>query len=586
MLCFFLMDGVLDDSSAEHVSVLFSCETEDSVCLHFKTCDANVEDALPVEMAMAIAQKTTPAQAQAHVETQTDMVIEERQSGDDNDKNEHKAEYAIGQDKGEGEGEEDVEKLTRLLLNAYSGSGSGSASVATSTFSGSGSGSGSGSEEFSKDDEVISEVNPNLADSSRSVPVNVPEPVVYPLLSSCGNAAAQEVLSLEAFPNEKIEAEEKMASGDSEHGDLSSRGKEWPSDVGRDLVVIPFEAEWAGSEDVRLDNRSSKSKSKVGEHKYENKSVDEDDLNSNSNLDSGSGSVVRSGTGVDTGTGTGTRTRTDFSICGDLTHRSGDSKNSTVGGSSIGEIPPRGLAPVQMQMQTPSRNERDRDRETETPSPEPELKTPGLEMAHPAFPLMRVDPVVKSVLKEEVNDVEWTLVNLKLNEEGKFVSGPKGGVVVESPLGSQDAKPAVLASQDKVDPLQLQPQQQVDRSTQSMKNSRSDTVLLDNRLPSHLFGHRPRFSEGKHLSPDIRNLVSRFGLILPERNFRIYEPLGELKYAIQRERAALALASVPKMGMGVGMGMGERRRVVRTMSCSFGLSREEFLGLGEGPLPA
>ncbi len=192
------------------------------------------------------------------------------------------------------------------------------------------------------------------------------------------------------------------------------------------------------------------------------------------------------------------------------------------------------------------------------------------------FPLMQVDPTVATILGEYINNVDWTLINIQLNEEGKFAFEKAS---LDRPLPSQSSTPSLSQLHSTSNPENngfAPPQATSEESSWLVfaSHSRSDSDLLKHCRVSRVFGPRPRFSEG-HLPDNLQSLTMRMGLILHEANFRMYEPLTELRLAVQGERAALALATIPRMG----------KRYVALPRYCFGLTREEFLGVIGTPAP-
>lgn len=199
------------------------------------------------------------------------------------------------------------------------------------------------------------------------------------------------------------------------------------------------------------------------------------------------------------------------------------------------------------------------------------------------FPLMNVSAAIsKFLVGEVVSNLDWTLINIQLNEEGKFAFEKSG---LDRPEPAPDSVPSFVETSssgsqasERVDLASEQQQaRSISRSSVVLfaSHSRSDSDLLNHRGISRDFGPRPRFSES-HLPVHLKALTMRLGLILHETNFRMYEPLAELRYAIQGERTALALATIPR----------QNRKYVALPRYCFGLTREEFLGMFDTPVPS
>ncbi|THH29543.1 hypothetical protein EUX98_g4651 [Antrodiella citrinella] len=174
----------------------------------------------------------------------------------------------------------------------------------------------------------------------------------------------------------------------------------------------------------------------------------------------------------------------------------------------------------------------------------------------PPFPLMEPDEPVQHALGENIDARDWTIVNVRLNEDGKYIFVPTsyGPTAVQESPDADTVIPSTISADD----------QQADRR-HAPRHARSGSEDLRRQPGTALIPIRPRSASGQ--SSDLQLLSMRLGLINHQRDYHMFEPIAELRFAIQGERAALAGANIPRMRR-----LGQRR-------LNYGLTQAEFLGL-------
>ncbi|KAH8096787.1 hypothetical protein BXZ70DRAFT_944476 [Cristinia sonorae] len=173
------------------------------------------------------------------------------------------------------------------------------------------------------------------------------------------------------------------------------------------------------------------------------------------------------------------------------------------------------------------------------------------------FPTMEPDEAVQSILGESLDRYDWTFVNIHLNEEGRYLF----------------AAPSVTVPADVSAHAVAHPQQQlVPRSMMvrfdnrpSIRHSRSGSEDLRRQPGTALLPTGPRSIV--RLFGDSQYLSMRLGLIQHERDYHMFEPTAELRIAVQSERTALSLATIPRM------------RPFGPGRLNYGLTQAEFLGI-------
>ncbi|KAL4249245.1 hypothetical protein ABKN59_007234 [Abortiporus biennis] len=192
------------------------------------------------------------------------------------------------------------------------------------------------------------------------------------------------------------------------------------------------------------------------------------------------------------------------------------------------------------------------------------------------FPLIKRDPDIVRLVGEPLDDRDWTYVTIGLNEDDKFIYAPTITPKTETPSLAKDIPSS--CSDSSGDMASFNSLLNLTRFTlpdkpmvvyASCSGSKSDCELLRYRnVEKGEFGPRPRLAE-YHLPEDLRSVTLRLGLILHEKNFRIFEPVAELtlEMAVLNERRALTLATIPK----------SKNRLLLPRY-AYGLTREEFLG--------
>ncbi|CAL1711599.1 unnamed protein product [Somion occarium] len=184
------------------------------------------------------------------------------------------------------------------------------------------------------------------------------------------------------------------------------------------------------------------------------------------------------------------------------------------------------------------------------------------------FPFMSADPTIFNAFGEHLNEQDWTLVNIALNEEGKFVFG---GMTL--PI---DGSLSSLTSTSRVSSLDFdslaEPGSLVIASRHSHSKSDSELLHFRNVYRKDVEPVSPTKFEGPE-EQEFHQLTLRQGLINHDEAFDLYEPPEEMRIAIRTLRRLLDTTRIPEKPRGRA-----RTRSQAPTQFPYGLTAEVFLG--------
>ncbi|TCD64780.1 hypothetical protein EIP91_003640 [Steccherinum ochraceum] len=193
--------------------------------------------------------------------------------------------------------------------------------------------------------------------------------------------------------------------------------------------------------------------------------------------------------------------------------------------------------------------------QTDVALPSMPLNLDSLSQPGSSFPLIEPDEAVLNILGETLDRRDWTLVNIHLNEDSRYVYSPAPmapSVAVLDQTGLERSLPVGLFA----DPIEHSFDSSHSRTGSDEPRRRPGTSLVSTRTHTVSLPHQ---------SEDFRLLSMRLGLIHHEKDFHMFEPVAELRIAIQGERAALAVANIPRL------------KPTSPTRLNYGLTQAEFL---------
>ena len=195
------------------------------------------------------------------------------------------------------------------------------------------------------------------------------------------------------------------------------------------------------------------------------------------------------------------------------------------------------------------------------------------------FPFMSADPSVKNAVGERLEEQDWTLINIALNEEGKFVFGG-----MQLPVDGSISSISSLASSS-VSSLELGDLGHFQPSDSLLVVSRHSYSKSDSDLQRFREIYRRDVrpvSPSKFIGPkadELNELTLRHGLINHDQAFYLYEPPKQLDFAVRMLKRAVDSVRVPnRKRLSGSMNLRVRSQTAGAPSFQYGLSTEVFLG--------
>lgn len=190
------------------------------------------------------------------------------------------------------------------------------------------------------------------------------------------------------------------------------------------------------------------------------------------------------------------------------------------------------------------------------------------------FPFMTADSAVVTTFGERLDEQDWTLVNIALNEEGKFVFGGMQ-LPIDSSISSMAS--GSVSSLPLSDLGHFSPNSLVVASRHSYSRSDSDLQRFREIYRRDVRPVSPTKFDGPKAN-EYRELTLRQGLINHDQNFHMYEPRGEIEAAVRMLKRVVDSVRIPSRKRLASGSMNVRVRSQTAPRFQYGLSTEIFLG--------